>query len=153
MEMIIFMGAQAAGKSSFYKARFFHSHMRINLDMLKTRNRERILSDACLSASQPIVIDNTNPTPNDRLRYISRARESRSQADDFRIVGFYFQSSARECLARNKNRKSLQRVSDLAIRGTINRLELPRLDEGFSSLNFVQIKDDNFIVSEWNNDI
>ena len=153
MEMIIFMGAQAAGKSSFYKTRFFHSHMRINLDMLKTRNRERILLDACLSVGQPIVIENTNHTPKDRMRYICRASESGSQTDDFRIVGFYFQSIARECLARNKNRKSSQRVSDLAIRGTINRLELPHLDEGFSSLNFVQIKDDNFIVSEWNNDI
>ena len=121
--------------------------------MLKTRNRERILLDACLSVGQPIVIDNTNPTLKDRMRYICRASESRSQTDDFRIVGFYFQSIARECLARNKNRKSSQRVSDLAIRGTINRLELPHLDEGFSSLNFVQIKDDNFIVSEWNNDI
>ncbi len=31
MEAVIFIGLQAAGKSSFYRDRFFSSHIRINL--------------------------------------------------------------------------------------------------------------------------
>jgi len=39
MEAIIFIGIQATGKSTFYKDNFFKTHIRINLDMLKTRKR------------------------------------------------------------------------------------------------------------------
>jgi len=42
MELIIFIGIQATGKSEFYKRRFYNTHIRINLDMLKTRNKEKI---------------------------------------------------------------------------------------------------------------
>jgi hypothetical protein len=62
MEAIIFIGIQATGKSTFFQQRFFVTHVRINLDMLKTRNRERILLVACLEDKQPFVIDNTNLT-------------------------------------------------------------------------------------------
>ena len=51
MEAVIFSGLQGAGKSSFYLARFFTTHVRINLDMLKTRRRERMLLDACHQVS------------------------------------------------------------------------------------------------------
>jgi len=37
MEAVIFVGLQAAGKSTFYRERFFDTHVRINLDMLRTR--------------------------------------------------------------------------------------------------------------------
>ena len=40
MEMVLFVGIQATGKSSFYLERFFRTHVRINLDMLKTHHRE-----------------------------------------------------------------------------------------------------------------
>jgi hypothetical protein len=42
-QAVIFIGVQASGKSTFYMDRFFRTHMRINLDMLHTRNRERLL--------------------------------------------------------------------------------------------------------------
>ena len=41
MELIIFIGLQAAGKSTFYKKNFSDIHIRINLDMLRTRHREK----------------------------------------------------------------------------------------------------------------
>jgi hypothetical protein len=43
MEMVLFIGIQAAGKSSFYLERFFRTHVRVNLDMLKTHYREDLL--------------------------------------------------------------------------------------------------------------
>ena len=36
MEAVLFVGLQASGKSTFYRERFFRTHVRINLDMLKT---------------------------------------------------------------------------------------------------------------------
>ncbi|MEO6727270.1 MAG: hypothetical protein ABIP14_18420 [Blastocatellia bacterium] len=42
MEAIVFIGIQATGKSTFFQQRFFATHIRINLNMLKTGSRERI---------------------------------------------------------------------------------------------------------------
>jgi hypothetical protein len=68
MEAILFIGIQAVGKSTFYKERFFTTHVRINLDMLKTRHRELLLLQACIAARQPFVVDNTNIFKRDRAR-------------------------------------------------------------------------------------
>ena len=50
MQLIIFTGVQASGKSTFYHQHFYHSHLRINLDMLKTRHRENIIFEAALAS-------------------------------------------------------------------------------------------------------
>jgi len=78
MEAIIFTGLQGSGKSSFFKERFFSTHVRISLDLLKTRHREQRLLTTCLDIFQPFVIDNTNPTRDERLPYIHAAKLSRS---------------------------------------------------------------------------
>lgn len=67
MEAVIFVGIQGAGKSSFYKERFFRTHVRINLDMLRTKRRQEILLAACIEAKQPFVADNTNVMVEDAL--------------------------------------------------------------------------------------
>ena len=50
MEMIMFIGIQASGKSSLYRDRFVDTHQRLNLDVLRTRHRERLLLDAFVAA-------------------------------------------------------------------------------------------------------
>ncbi|HKV47878.1 MAG TPA: AAA family ATPase, partial [Candidatus Acidoferrales bacterium] len=74
MEGVIFVGVQGSGKTTFYKERFADTHVRISLDMLRTRRREELLLDACVQGKQSFVIDNTNPLPSDRARYIVPAR-------------------------------------------------------------------------------
>jgi hypothetical protein len=61
MEAVIFCGIQATGKSTFFKERFFNTHMRISLDQLNTRNKELRFIETCILTFQPFVIDNTNP--------------------------------------------------------------------------------------------
>ena len=56
MEMVLFIGIQATGKSSFYLERFFRTHVRVNLDMLKTHHREDLLVKACLEGKTPFVV-------------------------------------------------------------------------------------------------
>jgi len=73
--MILFTGMQATGKSEFYKRYFYKTHIRINLDMLKTRNRERILIEACFTAKQPFVVDNMNLMATERRHYIEGAKD------------------------------------------------------------------------------
>ena len=87
MEAVIFIGLQAAGKSWFYQQRYFRTHVRINMDMLKTKHRERLLLDACLTGKQSFVIDKVNAAAEDRATYIGAAK-----AAGFQVVGYYFRS-------------------------------------------------------------
>jgi predicted kinase len=97
MEAVIFIGIQAVGKSTFYKERFFGTHVRINLDMLRTRHRERLLLQACLDSGQPLVVDNTNILKSERAVYIGPARLA-----GFHVIGYYFQSRLQDALQRNR---------------------------------------------------
>ncbi len=134
MQLVLFIGIQGAGKSTFYKERFVDSHIRLNLDMLRTRHRERILFEASLKAKQRVVIDNTNPTRSDRARYIGQAKKA-----GFRIVGYYFQSRLEDCLMRNEQRIGEAAIPFKGVLATFQKLELPSWAEGFDELYYVKI--------------
>lgn len=149
MEAVIFMGLQATGKSTFYKDNFFKTHIRINLDMLKTRNRENILVEACLKAKQPFVVDNTNPTIIDRKKYIDIAK-----AANFKVIGYYFKSNINQAILRNEKREGKEFVPLSGIRSTYAKLELPDKIEGVDELYYVFINEESkFIVEEWKHEV
>lgn len=133
MEMILFTGLQASGKSSFYKERFWNSHIRINLDMLKTRHREEIILHACLAARQPLVVDNTNPQRATRERYRDLGR-----ACGFSVHLYYFRTDPESCIRRNEMRPERQRVPERAIRGTFAKFEEPLPSEGWDRFFIVE---------------
>ena len=144
MELVIFIGMQASGKSTFFKERFFDSHVRINLDMLKTRPREKLLFEACLAARQPCVVDNTNPRAEDRARYIPAAR-----AAGFRVVGYCFRSELDECQKRNQARPGKKAIPLSGLLRVHATLEPPEFSEGFDALYQVRIGAQNsFVVEE-----
>ncbi len=144
MEAVIFCGIQASGKTGFYRERFFHTHVRINLGMVKTRHREGVLLRACLEAQQAFVVDNTNATVEERRRYVEPAR-----AACFRVAGYFFEASPREAIGRNKHRPRWEQVPVVGILGTYKRLEVPALEEGFAELYRVRIeRERGFVVDE-----
>jgi predicted kinase len=144
MEAIIFVGIQGAGKSSFYRERFFNSHIRINLDMLKTRYREALLVQACILAKQPFVVDNTNVLASERARYIEPAREA-----GFRVVGYFFPPDIRASIARNKKRTAREVIPVPGLLGTAKRLQEPQPGEGFDRLYIVRLTEANeFVIEE-----
>lgn len=145
MQAIIFCGIQATGKSTFYKERFFNSHIRVSLDLLNTRHREGRLLQLCLDTQARFVVDNTNPTAAERARYIAPAK-----AAGYRVVGYYFQSVARVAVVRNRQRPAAEQVPDVGIFGAAGRLQLPTWAEGFDELYYVRITPDGgFVVEPW----
>ena len=148
MEAIIYIGIQATGKSTFYNERFFNSHLRISIDLLNTRNKEQKFLDTCFSIQQPFVIDNTNPTRIEREKYIKQAKENK-----YKVIGYYFQSKIEDSIHRNNKRTGKAKIHEIGIKGTFNKLELPSKNEGFDELYYVQIKDNKFEVTDWNNEI
>src|SRR5206468_3872870 len=139
---IVFCGLQGSGKSTFFAQRFADTHVRLNLDMLRTRKREDILLHACLAAQQSFVADNTNPLPGQRRRYAALAR-----AAGFQVQCYYFDSTVAQAIARNQTRAEAARGPELAIRGTAAKLLAPTSDEGFDRLYRVTItKQGEFVV-------
>src|SRR5262249_38996676 len=112
------------------------------------RHREQRLLEACLTTEQRFVIDNTNPTRDDRIRYVAAAKAAR-----YAVVGYYFQSKVEECLRRNRERTEIERVPDIAILSTAKKLELPTWDEGFDQMYYVRLEDRRFVVEEWRDEI
>ncbi|WP_205504603.1 AAA family ATPase [Rufibacter psychrotolerans] len=144
MEAILFIGLQASGKSTFYQQRFFNTHVRISLDLLRTRHRELQFLQLCLQTSAKLVVDNTNPTPEDRARYIGLCKARRYQ-----VIGYYFQTSLPDALARNRLRQGRDQVKDIALYDVRKKLRPPSFQEGFDRLFSVRIQGDGFVVQEW----
>ena len=138
------IGIQASGKSTFCNRYFPDSFAHISLDELNTRNKEKNLLMDCISKGLNIVIDNTNPTKDDRQRYIPVLKENK-----YRIAGYFMQSRIADCVKRNENRQGKSRIPNSAIAATSNKLELPEHTEGFDDLYFVRMLDDEFIVENW----
>ena len=141
MEAVIFVGIQGSGKSSFYRQQFFDTHVRISLDVLRTRHREQLLFAACLAAKQPFVVDNTNPLLRDRARYIEAARKA-----GFRVVAYFFESSLADAIRRNNQRGGKQKIPVPAIAGTLRKLQVPTLEEGYNEIHKVTLSPEGCFV-------
>ena len=129
MEAVIFTGIQGSGKSTFYRERFFDTHVRISLDLLKTRYRERLFVEACVRTGQRFVVDNTNPRVEDRAPYIAAAKQAA-----FRVAGYYFETTIRDALRRNSKRVGGAVIPVPGVIGTFKRLQRPTWGEGFDEL-------------------
>lgn len=143
MTAIILAGIQGSGKTTFYAQRFFETHVRISLDMLRTRHRERILLNACIAARQPFVVDNTNVLASERAVYIRAAREA-----GFRVVGYYFPTPLRTAIARNAKRTDKKAIPVAGVASKYKRLQPPTLEEGFDELHTVELAEGGgFVVT------
>jgi predicted kinase len=143
MEAILLVGIQGSGKSSFFKERFYTTHVRISRDMLKTAHREREFIETCLRTKQPFVIDKVNARREQRAEYIRAAK-----AADFRVIGYYFKCSTREAIARNNQRSGKERIPVVGILSAHKQLETPIADEGFDELYCVTLTEENQFAVE-----
>ena len=145
MEAVIFIGIQGAGKSTFYQRHFFHSHLRLNLDQLKTRPRINALLTTCLTTQTPFVWDLTNVSRAERAPVIALAKIFK-----FRVVGYFFTPNFERCLARNAQREGKARVPDVALKATLARLEKPNFAEGFDALFALEIEENGeYLIENW----
>lgn len=134
MEAIVFCGVQASGKTTFYARTFLKTHVRIGMDLMRTRHRERRFLETCVATGQRFVVDNTNPTAAEREPYVRAAL-----AAGYRVVGYEFASTAADALARNARRCGSESIPVSGLLGTLKRLEPLSLAEGFAELRLVRI--------------
>ena len=139
----IMIGIQGSCKSSFCREHL-SAYERISLDDLHTRTKENLAVTSAFERGLDLVIDNTNPTIEDRRKYLEPAK-----ARGYRTVGFFMQSRLAECIERNSGRTGKANIPNTAIAATSNKLQMPSREEGFDELYFVSISDGGFKIEEW----
>ena len=137
------IGIQGSGKSTFCQ-KFLADYKRINLDTLKTRYQEQMAINECFEAGKSFVIDNTNPTKDDRKKYIMQAKMK-----GYRVLGYFMESKLKACITRNNQREGKACIPVKAIVATSNKLQLPECDEGFVELYFVKNNGNTMTVEDW----
>ena len=133
MEIVVLVGLPGSGKSTWVKENLYDTHVRINLDMLNTRNKETELIGKCLKIKQSMVIDNTNITREERKKYIDYAN-----IYNIPIKCVWINRDVKSCISQNRTRDKV--VPNIAIYTKNKKFEEPTLEEGFSD---IQIIDDS----------
>jgi predicted kinase len=136
LELVIFVGLPAAGKSTYYRAHFAATHVHVSKDLMpnarsrETRQQQQI--EQALAAGQSVVVDNTNPSAAVRAPLIATGRRFGA-----RVVGYYFEVGVRAAIMRNRGREGRARVPDVAIFTTKKKLQPPALEEGFDEVHVI----------------
>ncbi|KAI6654898.1 Sodium-independent sulfate anion transporter-like [Oopsacas minuta] len=113
-ELILLVGCQASGKSSFYREHLAaNGYIHISQDILKSRDKCLLSTEQLLTAGKNVVIDNTNPDRATRSRYIQLAKKCNVPVRVFWLV-----TSIDHCRHNNlfrqltDNSKSHQNIDD-----------------------------------------
>lgn len=149
MELIILIGLQGAGKSTFYRQYFAETYAYVSKDQFrnnrKPARRQQQLIDEYLQNGQSVVVDNTNVTIADRALLIEQGRNYGAQ-----INGYYFPVQLEASRKRNQQREGKARVPDVAIYTALKRLISPTPQEGFDHLFYVQTESNfQFVITPW----
>jgi predicted kinase len=132
-EVVVLVGLQASGKTTFYAQRFASTHAHVSRDRFRNATRpaqrQRRLVEEALAAGRPVVVDNTNPTVADRAAILEVARRLGVPASCY-----FFPPRVRESIGRNARREGRERVPVVGILATAKRLVPPTRAEGFDRL-------------------
>jgi predicted kinase len=136
LELVVLIGLQGAGKSTFRRQFFDATHVVVSKDLLRNnrrpQRRQLELIHEALRRGASVVVDNTNPRVEDRAALIDVARQY-----DARVRGFYLSCSVDISRSRNALRTGRERVADIGILTTAKLLRRPSRAEGFDDLYYV----------------
>ena len=159
-ELVILVGIQASGKTTFYRRRLAGRYLHVSLDNwrgkgnVRKREYEAILAGLRAAADSGgdklgVVVDNTNTTAETRRRYFEYAREfSRQSGRPVRVVAYFFDADLAGCLKRNEQRPAEAAVGTPyhvpppAIRRFHGLLQPPTRREGFERIFRARIAED-----------
>ena len=136
MQLILFIGMQGSGKTTYYQRHFAETHLHVSKDLMtNVRNRDARqaqMIEAALAGGKPVVVDNTNPTPVVRAPLIALGRRQGA-----RVIAYLFEVPVKLAVARNRAREGKARVPDVAIYVTAKKLVPPKFEEGFDEIHVV----------------
>lgn len=153
LELVILIGLQGAGKSTFRRKFFDATHVVVSKDLLRNnrrpQRRQLELIHEALQRGASAVVDNTNPRLEDRAVLIDVAKQYGS-----RVRGFYLPCSVETSKFRNAQRVGHERVADIGIFATAKVMRRPSRAEGFDELYHVTTAaEGEFLVREFREEL
>jgi predicted kinase len=125
--LVILIGIQGAGKTTFYNTYLSRTHEHLSLDTLKSRTKERSRFLDLIQDARNIVVDNTNATREIRSLFVSVGLTA-----GYRVIGYHFKIEVSIAIERNRTRT--QPVPTAAIYATAKRMVEIQPDEGFHEI-------------------
>lgn len=145
MELVILSGLQASGKSTFRRRRF-PDHVVVSKDLMRNNRRrerrQRQLVEEALGDGRSVVVDNTNPTEDERRPLVEIGRRLGA-----RVVAYHFVPDMEASVTRNAARSGRDAVPLVGVLTVGRRLRTPTLHEGFDEVWLVRARDGRFDVS------
>lgn len=146
LELIVFTGLQASGKSTFFRERLASTHVQVSKDAwpnaLNREARQRRAIEAALGGGRSVVVDNTNPSPAERAPLVALARTLGARA-----ISYWFVTTMADAKARNALRSGRARVPDVGLYSVAKRLVPPGPEEGFDELFEVRLVEGGFTIA------
>lgn len=131
------VGLQGGGKSTWVARHLASTHAVVSKDNWpNARHREarqQRLVDELLAAGRSVVVDNTNPSPQDRATLISIGH-----ARGVHVRAVFVDVPLAVCLARNAVRTGRAQVPLAGVLATRRRLVPPSAAEGFDQIEVVR---------------
>ncbi|MEU7824392.1 ATP-binding protein [Catellatospora sp. NPDC049133] len=133
VEVAVLIGLQASGKSTFCRTVLADGRAVVSKDDFRNaRNRQRRqlrLVGEALVAGRSVVVDNTNPSPEQWQPLIEAAREHGAS-----VAGYWFPPDPAGSAARNAVRDDRTRVPAAGLRAVLRELRRPSRADGFDRL-------------------
>ncbi|KAL5337001.1 polynucleotide kinase 3 phosphatase-domain-containing protein [Aspergillus crustosus] len=138
LELVIFCGSPAAGKSTFYWNYLEPlDYERVNQDILRSRLKCIKVAKEHLAAKKSVAVDNTNADLDTRAQWVDVAKEA-----NVPIRCVYFSTPPELCKHNNAvrasntslNPETRELVPKIAFSDFLRRFEEPTLFEGFQDI-------------------
>jgi predicted kinase len=130
MDVVLLVGRQGSGKSTFYRTHHAATHVLVSKDRFRSnrrpQRRQLQLIEHALKEGRSVVVDNTNPRLQDCAPIIELVRRYGAA-----VRSYVFELDLGACLERNARRTGREWVPDRALLITFGRLRVPTLAEGF----------------------
>jgi predicted kinase len=133
-------GLQGSGKSTWVREHLAGSHVVVSKDhwpnARRREARQRRVVAELLAQGANVVVDNTNPTPEERAPLVAAARAAGAG-----VRAVWLDTPVETCVARNQMREGRARVPLAGLFGTKARFVPPAPEEGFDRVDVVGSRD------------